>query len=250
MIANYHTHTARCKHAVGMEEDYVRAAVDTGLKILGFSDHAPYPFRSHIRMAPEERDAHIAIVMALKQQYADKIEIHLGFEAECYPDSFPEFVRQLRDTPVEYLILGQHWLGSSNERYNGTATESEEDLRMYCDQLIDGIYTGAFTYLAHPDLVRYEGDEHIYRAHMRRLCKAAKQCDIPLEINLLGIQGKRHYPRSSFWELAGEEGCKAILGVDAHDPAALGNAEAEKQAIEIVRAYDLELLETVPLRKL
>lgn len=250
MIANYHTHTARCKHAVGMEEDYVRAAVDSRLKILGFSDHAPYPFRSHIRMAPQERDEHIAIVMALKQQYADQLEIHLGFEAECYPGSFSEFVRQLRDTPVEYLILGQHWLGPDNERYNGTATESEEDLCKYCDQIIDGIYTGAFTYIAHPDLIHYVGEEQIYRTHMRRLCKAAKQCKIPLEINLLGIQGKRQYPRGSFWELAGEEGCKVVLGVDAHDPAALGNVESEKQAVEIVRTYDLELLETVPLRKL
>lgn len=250
MIANYHTHTARCKHAVGMEEDYVRAAIDSGLQILGFSDHAPYPFRSHIRMAPKERDEHIAVVMALKQQYADRLKIHLGFEAECYMDSFPEFVRQLRDTPVEYLILGQHWLGPDDERYNGTPTETEEDLCQYCNQVIDGIYTGAFTYIAHPDLVHYVGEEHIFRTHMRRLCKAAKQCDIPLEINLLGIQGKRHYPRRSFWELAGEEGCKVILGVDAHDPAALGDAESKKQALALVQSYDLELIETVPLRKL
>ena len=39
---NYHTHTRRCGHAVGTEEEYVVNAIKAGIKILGFSDHAPY----------------------------------------------------------------------------------------------------------------------------------------------------------------------------------------------------------------
>ena len=31
MIANYHTHTPRCNHAVGTEEEYVQAAIQRGL---------------------------------------------------------------------------------------------------------------------------------------------------------------------------------------------------------------------------
>ena len=44
MIANYHTHTWRCSHATGTEEEYVQAALDRKLEILGFSDHTPYGF--------------------------------------------------------------------------------------------------------------------------------------------------------------------------------------------------------------
>ena len=44
MIANYHTHTARCHHASGTEEEYIQAAIESGLRVLGFSDHTPYPF--------------------------------------------------------------------------------------------------------------------------------------------------------------------------------------------------------------
>ena len=40
MIANYHTHTHRCNHAIGREEDYVREALKAGLKILGWADRA------------------------------------------------------------------------------------------------------------------------------------------------------------------------------------------------------------------
>ncbi len=38
---NYHSHTTRCKHAVGSDEAYVLAAIEAGLDEIGFSDHAP-----------------------------------------------------------------------------------------------------------------------------------------------------------------------------------------------------------------
>ena len=45
MIANYHTHTRRCRHARESEKEYVEEAIRSGLKVLGFSDHTPqvYP---------------------------------------------------------------------------------------------------------------------------------------------------------------------------------------------------------------
>lgn len=41
---NIHTHTVRCNHAVGTDEEYVTAAINNGLKLLGFSDHVPFNF--------------------------------------------------------------------------------------------------------------------------------------------------------------------------------------------------------------
>ena len=38
MIANFHTHTARCNHATGTDREYVEAAIRAGVKSLGFSD--------------------------------------------------------------------------------------------------------------------------------------------------------------------------------------------------------------------
>lgn len=37
---NYHTHTYRCMHACGSDEDYVISAIKGGYQVLGFSDHA------------------------------------------------------------------------------------------------------------------------------------------------------------------------------------------------------------------
>lgn len=43
MKTNYHTHTYRCKHAMGNDERIVLNAIKADLDILGFSDHTPWP---------------------------------------------------------------------------------------------------------------------------------------------------------------------------------------------------------------
>ena len=33
---NFHTHTSRCHHAFGNDEEFVRAAIQNGFEVLGF----------------------------------------------------------------------------------------------------------------------------------------------------------------------------------------------------------------------
>lgn len=40
---NLHTHTFRCGHASGTDDQMVLSAIETGFELLGFSDHMPYP---------------------------------------------------------------------------------------------------------------------------------------------------------------------------------------------------------------
>ena len=39
----YHTHTTRCGHAYGSEEEYIQVAINNGLKVIGFTDHVFLP---------------------------------------------------------------------------------------------------------------------------------------------------------------------------------------------------------------
>lgn len=254
MKVNYHTHTARCRHASGTDEEYVKCAMDAGVKVLGFSDHTPYVFPdghySTFRMFMHDLDGYCQSVTQLREQYADCIEIHLGVEAEYYPAFFPELLQILRDHQVEYLILGQHYIGNEiGESYSGSPAD-EENLARYCRQCMDAMQTGLFTYLAHPDLLRFVGDEKVYRHHMKEVCREAKSCGIPLELNLLGIQTNRHYPRDHFWELVSEENCTVVLGRDAHSPEVFLDTATELKALEWVRKYDLKLTEDILLRSL
>jgi len=255
MIANYHTHTWRCNHATGQEEEYVRNAIDRGFEILGFSDHTPYTFPegyySHFRMKPEQFPGYCDTVRLLQKKYADQIRMPLGVEVEYYPGFFPELLPILQASGIEYMLLGQHFVGNEiGEHYSGSPTGEETILKQYVRQSMEAMNTGLFTYFAHPDLIHFKGSSRIYREHMRRLCREAKACGIPLEVNMLGKWSGRHYPNPAFWELAAEEGCDVIIGCDAHAPDHLLKTEAETQLMEMIRGYGLNLLEKVPLRKI
>lgn len=255
MIANYHTHTVRCRHATGDEEAYIQNAIARGFRIFGFSDHAPqwFPgdYYSHMRMYPDQLLEYCDTVRNLQCSYRGQLEIPLGMEVEYYPAVFGELIPRLRDHGVEYLLLGQHWIYNEFDGpYCGAPTEDEHILQQYCDQTITAMETGLFTYLAHPDLIGFVGERKIYEKHMRRLCLSANATNTPLEINFLGISENRRYPNPTFWEIAAEEGCKVVLGIDAHCPEHVLNTEAEETAMELVGKYSLNLLETLPLKKL
>ena len=255
MIANYHTHTWRCNHATGNETQDVENAIEACLQILGFSDHSPYIFPegyySTFRMYPQQLEGYVNTVLNLRKTYEGKIEIPLGLELEYYPALLPNLLPILKDQPLDYVILGQHFVGNEiHDPYSGSHAEDKKLLERYTNQTIDAMQTGLFTYFAHPDLLNYMGDDDFYRQQARRICREAKSCGMPLEINLLGIRNKRNYPNPLFWEVAAEEGCDVILGRDAHEAESLLQKEPEEKALEMVRKLGLNLLQTVELKKL
>jgi histidinol-phosphatase (PHP family) len=257
MIANYHTHTRLCRHATGEMREYVEEAIQRGLKILGFSDHSPYVFPkeweyySTYRMFPEDTEHYIRTLRDLKREYARDIDIKIGFEAEYYPDLFSDFLDFIRPFDVDYLIMGQHFIGNEfGGKYNGWDTEEEDHLVTYVSQVLAGLDTGRFSYLAHPDLINFQGDEAILRREFARLAQGLAARGIPAEINLLGIRTRRHYPNRIFWEEAAKVGgIAAILGCDAHEPETVLDFASEAVAVEQLRALSIPLLETLPLKK-
>ena len=79
MLANYHTHTPRCNHAQGSEREYIEKAIEQGFSVLGFSDHTPQPypkdFVSSIRMGMDEIEEYTSTLVALREEYKDRIKI-------------------------------------------------------------------------------------------------------------------------------------------------------------------------------
>lgn len=253
MKTNYHTHTYRCNHALPGERRYVEAAVRAGFSVLGFADHVPQPFRgsyySTMRMRPEETEGYINTLKALRHDFRGEIDIHIGFEAEYYPDLFSDLLSMLAPYEYEYLILGQHFLGNEQgEFYLGSGFDDEATLVRYVDQCTEAMETGAFTYFAHPDLPFFLGDESVYRTHMRDLCRASKACCVPLEMNLLGMSDGRHYPTRAFWEEAAVVGNKVILGWDAHSPDGLSIPKTEARAAAWIDELGLTQIDCPPLR--
>ena len=116
------------------------------------------------------------------------------------------------------------------------------------ENVLGGLETGCFSYIAHPDLINYTGSKKIYRKHMRQLAEAAKATGTPLEINLLGLTIGRHYPNPLFWEIVAETGNAVVMGCDAHAAEAVGNPDLIRAGEAFAARFGLKIQDEVALR--
>lgn len=240
---NYHTHTYRCGHAIGTDEEYVLAAIEKGFKEIGFSDHIFLPNMNQegMRGKYEELDGYLSSLKALREKYKDRIKIYIGFEAEWYKGCYKDYYESLlRDKGVDYLILGQHCTIIDNSLvWFSQFKYVDKALDCYRDYVIDGIRSGLFTYVCHPDYFFYfypEWNEHTKDVSLQ-IIREAKKYHLPLEINM-GYDGchknvyleskSSHYPYPEFFELVRQENADCILGIDAHDPKRILTADYQK----------------------
>lgn len=220
---NFHTHTRRCNHAVGIEEDYVIEAIKAGYKKLGFSGHMPLPPKDNeasYRMAPEETDDYVKEVLRLKKKYQDEIEILLSFEFEYFENRVEWVDYLIKKYPLDYTIVGNHFYNKvGSDRYFGNF-DKETVLEKYKETSKFILESKRFDIFAHPELFldSYPKWDEKSEKLSREICRLAKQNDVILEYNLAGVKNQREYPQPKFWDIAIEEDCKIIIGVDAHDP--------------------------------
>jgi len=245
---NFHTHTYLCGHASGTPEEYIQRAIRCGIKHLGFSDHAPMLFGGNnkitTRMKAAEAEGYVAEIKGLREKYKGQIELSIGFEIEYYPSFFSETLSRVKELGIEYLILGQHFSREegSGYQYVTAPIANEGDFKQHVAQVVEGIYSRVFTYVAHPDVFHFIGDQALYCREMRKICVASRECNVPLEINMLGIRDHRNYPTPLFWKMAGEEKSPVTFGFDAHDVQSVYDEASLVQAEEIVRKFDLQYI--------
>lgn len=252
MIANYHTHTKRCGHACGEDREYVEAAIAAGIKIMGFSEHTFYPtgFKSGMRMDLSDADGYFSSIEKLRKEYKNDIDIYAGLEVEYFPEYFEKLLEFSKDYPVEYMILGQHFVPDEEHgAYMGAPFTDKSALDLYVNNVIEGIKSGRFIYVAHPDLPNYvaEDREEVLGQAFERICRAAKEYNVPLEINMLGHTRKIQYPSNRFFKLAGKYKNDVIIGMDIHNPKHYSNPGAIEDCVELAGKYELNLLEKIDI---
>lgn len=279
---NYHTHTYRCGHANGTEEEMVQSAINMGIEVLGMCCHVPLPhYRKHLlfsipairslrsvlslghafikdgpnmRMPYKDIEEHLEKVAECQEKYCHQIKIYKGFEAEGLTEYFAYYQSLLDENKVDYLILGHHFHKHCiHSDYFGKDHMTKKDIYQYCNDIEKAIETRLFSYIAHPDLF-FQGYHDFgidAKTVCRRICEKAKEYHIPLEINAGGIRKGLQtiqdeevyfYPNSHFWKIASEVGNDVIIGFDAHDPADLNN-DMYEQLLKFADEHHLHLID-------
>lgn len=261
-MTNYHTHTIRCKHAENTDEEYVQAAIRAGYQVFGFADHSPWPYKngfvSNIRMDVEQLDEYLDSIGRLKVKYTDQITLYVGLECEYFPDYLDWLRKVLKEKPIDYVLLGSHSdLTDDGGMYFGTAS-TPEHIRLYTRRTVDGMRTGLFSYLAHPDLVMrgYPKFDDACEEMAYTLCQTAKEMNMPLEYNLMGNEYKRRtdlpwkgvgYPDEHFWKIAAEMKCTAIIGLDSHRASHVLEAQEYIEAVEFLDSIGINRTDTIKM---
>lgn len=254
---NYHTHTKRCGHANGDDEQYIRAAMMAGFDELGFSEHIPYPGieKPGERMLHSDVQEYLESLTHFKKAVAKDIKISIGFEIEYFDEQL-DYLKQMR-TQCDYMILGQHCRYFDGCGYDYLS--DDEDVIAYGEQVVKGMASGLVSMLAHPDYFmlgrRDFSQACVQCAHM--ICQAAVKYDIPLEINLNGMRyGKLPYqegdafpyPYRSFWEIAATYPIKVVFGYDAHTPTTLLEARRIDKAMDILEGLSFQYVDTFVIK--
>ena len=226
-----HLHTPLCGHATGTPREYAQTALDAGLSGLCFTDHMPMPrwYDAPWRMRLEQLPEYIAEIAAVQQEFAGRLDVRLGLEADFHPgtEKFVEKVLGMFDW--DYVIGSVHYLGAwgfDNPEF--VAEYEERDLSgLYRDYyaLVEGAArSGLFDAIGHLDLPKKFGHldpDPVYALHA--LDVVAGQ-GLALDFNTAGWRKPvaEAYPAPDLVRAAAERGIPLVLGSDAHQPGEVG----------------------------
>ena len=112
--SNYHSHCSFCDGRSTMEE-FVKFAIQKGVKKYGFSSHAPLPFLTTWTMKSDDFDDYQTEFYRLKEKYKDKIELYFGLEVD-YIDNCSSIENEFfKNKSFDYIIGSVHYLDKLNE---------------------------------------------------------------------------------------------------------------------------------------
>ena len=222
MRIDLHNHTTRCNHAKGSMQSYIEKAIELGIDIYGFSEHAPMDFDSHYRLQFEEMQEYVSDVEYLQQKYKDKIKILLGYEVDYLKGHVDERVIKVN---VDYLIGSVHFLGEWGFDNPECIEEyKHKDINNIWEEYFQNIEamakTGSFDIVGHLDLIKifnYMPNKDI-RIIAQNALKAIKKSNMVIELNSAGLRKptKEIYPSPLLLEMAYELDIPITFSSDAH----------------------------------
>jgi histidinol-phosphatase (PHP family) len=234
---DFHTHHERCGHAKGAIRDYIEAAIEHGLDMIGIADHSPYFTYEEdhafpgIAMAKSEFPKYVEEVLQLKREYSGKIEVLLGVESDFFPEHVEAYRKCFDPYPFDYIIGSVHHVDGVNifnkKRWDGLTEEQKiKSKETYYALIEQSARSGMFQILGHIDAMKgfYPAFSDIQTDAVEKTLQVIAECDVAIEVNTSGstkyVGG--WYPSDEILERALHYGIKVTFGSDAHTPGRVG----------------------------
>lgn len=235
--ADYHTHTARCGHAGGEAREFVEAALARGLSEVAVTDHVPLYFLPgddpdpHLAMARDDLPGYVAEVLSLKEEFAGRIDVLLGIEADYAEGHEEALATLLAPYPWDVVLGSVHRVAGAWIDAPGAAKRHEREGSAflwgeYYRLLAKSAASGLFDVLTHFDLPKKFGHhrpEEARRAEEAAV-DAAARAGIAVEVSSAGLRKPvgEIYPGPALLSSLVAAGVPVVLSSDAHAPAEVG----------------------------
>jgi histidinol phosphate phosphatase HisJ family len=263
MFIDYHTHHARCGHAVGSLEEYVQKGIEIGLQQIGLSDHMPLlhvdpaKYYPEMAMPMEELPRYVEECLALKEKYIDRIDIRVGLEGDYIEGHEKKIETIINAYPFDYVIGSVHFLGEWDitdfrQTHGWEGKDRIKVYEQYYDAVVKAAATGFYDYIGHIDVIKRfgfkpDGDvTHLENAAL----EAVKRHGMAIELNASGLRMpvEEMFPSRRMLEYAKELNIPITIGSDAHQPERLG--QYLDQARAVLKDVGFSQLATFERRKL
>ncbi len=228
MNIDLHNHTTRCNHAEGSIEEFIEAAINKGIEIFGFADHAPMDFDKDYRMGFDEMREYEQEVRDAAKRYADKITLRLGYEVDYLPGYMDQ---RVLDADVDYLIGSVHFIndwGFDNPEFIGRYKNADLDAlwQEYFNSVEAMAKSRLFDIVGHLDLIKVFNFKP--KSDIRALAEAALDAiaavDMSIELNAAGWRKPvaQAYPSLDLLRMAHDRNITITFSSDAHSPLQVG----------------------------
>ena len=230
----YHVHTARCGHAGGTMRACVETALARGLTEMAFTDHVPLYFLPGddpdpgIAMTRAELPGYVDEVLALRDEYAGRIDVLLGLEAD-FAEGHEAALEDILAAHEWDVVLGSvHWVrGDWIDAPNSGARHEREGTENlwgeYYRLLAKAAATGLFDILTHFDLPKKFGHRmpaSVAGAEADAVA-AARETGVAVEVSSAGLRKAvaEEYPAPPLLRKLVTAGVPIVFSSDAHAPA-------------------------------
>lgn len=222
MRIDLHNHTTRCNHATGTIDAYIQKAIELGIDVYGFSEHAPMDFDLEYRLPSDEVKAYFSDINNAKEKYKNEIQILLGYEVDWLQGHMQKSVLTAK---VDYLIGSVHFIdkwGFDNPEFlSGWKEKNVDDIwQAYFEATEAMAKSGHFDIVGHFDLIKVFKymPKQDPRLLAKNALKAIKKSNMVLEINTSGLRKPTAeiYPSRSLLEVAYELNIPITFSSDAH----------------------------------
>ncbi|RRS30622.1 MAG: histidinol phosphate phosphatase [Epsilonproteobacteria bacterium (ex Lamellibrachia satsuma)] len=238
-----HNHTARCNHAEGTVDEYIQRAIEIGINIYGFSEHAPMDFDEKYRLPFCDMQAYTNDILEAKERYKNDIEILLGYEVDYLPGHMDERVLNAK---VDYLIGSVHfidkWSFDNPEFIGGWENRDIDEIwQAYFEATEAMAKSGKFDIVGHLDLIKVF--KFMPKQDTRILAKdalqAIKRSDMVLELNTAGLRKPvgEIYPSKTLLQEAYALDIPITFSSDAHAVEQIGFGYEEVIALAKEAGY-------------